>query len=154
MKRQLVEWVYFALIMIALMLVTISAQSASLSKYQRQQIIKVSEYYGLNANKLMRIAYVESTFNQKAIRVNSNNTIDVGMFQINTVHAESTCANLNVYNFEDNLICAALILVQHKKKQSEDSIWFARYHSKTPSRKQKYYNKLMAVPTQYLASNQ
>jgi hypothetical protein len=152
MTRQLIEWIYFAIIMVALLMVT-SANAANLSQYQKAKIINVANYYGLNPNKLIRIAYVESNFNQDAIRHNKNGTVDVGFFQINTVHATTTCKYLDLYSFEGSLECAAILVAFHKRYSDADPMWLARYHSKTKSLKAKYYKKLQSVPIQYLAVN-
>lgn len=139
--------------MTALMLVTIGAQAQQLTEQQRKQINIVANYYGISSHKLIRIAYVESKFKQDAIRHNKNGTIDVGFFQINSIHFNTTCKYLNLYTFEGNLECAAVLVAFHKKYQDSDAMWAARFHSKTPSLKAKYYKKLQMVPEHILAGN-
>lgn len=95
------------------------------------------------ATVLRAIAHVESRFGKdRRVRYNANGTTDIGVFQINTVHLDTTCKGLDVKHVKWNTLCAARILKIHKKKKEVDPAWYARYHSKTPSKKLIYYKKL------------
>ena len=106
-------------------------------------IREASEKYGINAQDLIRIAYVESRYNQAAIRVNKNATVDIGMFQVNSVHWSRECRGIDVTKVEGNAMCEAKLLSAHKKHSKTDKNWLGRYHSKTPSKK-KLYMELLA----------
>lgn len=106
-------------------------------------IHKVAIRHDIDEDVLFRIAFVESKFQTNATRKNSNGTMDVGLFQINSIHWKTTCSGLKVYrSIEDNAECAGRIVAGHAKFKGKDRHWFARYHSKTPERKLHYFNLL------------
>jgi hypothetical protein len=105
---------------------------------------------GLDINHVLQIAYTESRFNPHALRVNKNGTIDVGMFQINSVHFSGICADLDVMTVKGNTQCAIKLIKEAKKHSRHDKNWLGRYHSKTPSRKLNYVNLLNNVPKRVL----
>lgn len=148
MKKQMKDLWPIIIIYIALTLIAIECFSseATISYTNLQIILKSADAYKLNALKLTQIAYVESRFNQSAIRKNVNGTIDIGMFQINSVHWNTTCKEFDVTKLEGNSLCAAKLLSLHKISESKDPNWVARYHSKTPSKKLIYANKLRMMP--------
>lgn len=83
-------------------------------------------------------------------RINTNGTVDQGIFQINTVNRIS-CIEYNLASIEGNAYCAAKLLHSIAKKHSD---YLGRYHSKTPSRKIAYQNAIVKVLTvQDLASD-
>lgn len=134
--------IYAALVVLAME----CSNAASLTLEQKKTINSVAKQYGISKDKLIRIAYVESHFNQKAVRFNKNYSMDYGAFQINSIHWHTTCAEFNIFEFEGNCRCATKLLVMHKRNASHDSIWYGRYNSKTPSKKQLYVDKLNRVP--------
>lgn len=136
---------FVILIYVVLLLVSISAMAKNPSNDEIVLIVKLSREAGLNPNKLIRIAYVESKFKHKSLRINTNDTIDVGMFQINSIHFDTTCKDYNVFSFKGNLQCAIKLLSIHKNKSSTDSCWFARYHSRTKKLKENYCNKINSI---------
>lgn len=100
--------------------------------------------HGVSATVLTAIAKVESRFGaDKRVRLNSNGTFDVGPFQINSIHWDTTCSEYNVQHIKGNALCAAKLLAQAKRHKKKDVHWQGRYHSRTPSRKIAYYNKLL-----------
>lgn len=139
-------------ILVAVLLSLVSFESMALDKpkvdYSTLQVIySVAVKTGLDAADLVRIAYVESRFKVNAVRVNTNGTTDVGLFQVNSIHWTSTCKGLDVFSIQGNTECAARIILKHKKSASHfDTSWLGRYHSKTPSRKAKYINLLKNAP--------
>lgn len=136
----------FVYILLTIVATECFSQEATISYTNLQIILKASETYKLNATKLVQIAYVESRFNHSALRKNTNGTIDIGMFQINSIHWNTTCREFNVSKLEGNSMCAAKLLSLHKISASKDPNWVGRYHSKTPSRKLIYANKLRMMP--------
>lgn len=102
--------------------------------------------YAIDENLVLRIAKVESNFNQKAFRRNKNGTIDVGMFQVNSIHHMRLCRGLDVYSLEGNTYCAIKILSGLKRRYKlVDNHWYGRYHSRTKARKLAYVAKLRKV---------
>lgn len=143
--------VYVVIIYALLVLLTISAEAKNLTSDKVVLLKKVAQEFNLSPIRLVQIAYVESHFDEQAIRVNKNGTTDIGMMQINSIHWDGECKMYNVFTLEGNVKCAAHLLTKHKKHKNIDEQWAARYHSKTPSKKQVYYNKLKNTPKAYLA---
>jgi hypothetical protein len=110
-----------------------------------QAIALASNAYGVNPNKLLAIAIVESGLNHKAINLNRNGTKDHGLFQINDVVKKGECSGFNVKQLVGNALCAAKMLRLHQKHAHKDPYWLGRYHSKTPSLKRSYYHKVVTV---------
>lgn len=104
--------------------------------------------YDIRPDLMVSIAILESGLKPKAYRVNSNGTVDHGIFQINSVNSQF-CKGLNIHTLEGNVECAAKLLALHKHKKNIDSMWYCRYHSKTPSRKLEYCNKLNEIRSKY-----
>jgi len=108
-----------------------------------QVIYKAARQYNVDAQDLVYIAYTESKFNHQAKRVNTNGTVDWGMFQINSVHWTTTCSGINIKTLRGNALCAAKIIASLEARHKlTDPQWLGRYHSATPSRKRAYQRKL------------
>lgn len=109
------------------------------SKRIVNSIVKASEVYYLDPLELTAIAIIESGIGKySTIRINRNGTRDVGLFQINTINRKQ-CIEYNLYSPEGSSLCAAKLLSQHKTKRSD---YLGVYHSKTPSLKKKYMQKI------------
>jgi len=128
-------------LIIALLLIN-SASGAPLKESSLKAIYVAAKTYNVDAQDLVRIAFLESSFNEHAKRVNKNNTIDFGLFQINSVHWSTTCKQYDIFKVTGNTLCAAKLLAQAKKHATTDKHWKGRYHSKTPSKKQLYATKI------------
>lgn len=112
----------------------------------RELIKKACKEYAVDYDLALRIAYVESRFDQKAFRRNKNDTIDVGMFQVNSIHHMRLCRGLDVYSLEGNTYCAIKILSGLKRRYKlVDNHWYGRYHSRTIVKKLAYVEKLRKV---------
>lgn len=137
--------------MLVAMLLTSVAVAQGPSPSQMRIIREAAKAHDVEASDLVRIAAVESSLKGRryTTRVNSNWTIDLGLFQINSVHWDSTCSEYDVFTLKGNAYCAAKLLAQAKRYQAIDKHWKGRYHSKTPSRKVAYNAKLSRA----LASN-
>lgn len=139
----------FLLTVILTLLVAMGANADAGPDYDTMKLInRVARQYGIDSQALVRIAHVESHFNQKAMRSNRNGTVDIGMFQVNSVHWDTTCQGIDIFTLEGNARCAALILKMHQKHAPKDRNWLGRYHSKTPSLKTKYMKLLKKVPVE------
>lgn len=119
-----------------------SAADSKLSIDAVRAIVQAANAYGIDAQALVKIGYVESRYNQGAIRHNKNGTIDVGMFQVNSVHWSKECKGLDVTTLQGNADCAAKLIAGHATHAATDSAWLGRYHSKTPSKKLYYAKQL------------
>ena len=140
MKR--VQLIIFGIVF----LMSLIASANDLTPSMVATIYKVAKEANIDANDLIRIGYVESRFKINAVRVNTNGTVDYGMFQINSVHWNTTCKGLNVMTFNGNVRCAVRLVKQAKLHSGHDSLWLARYHSKTKSKKILYTKLLKLVP--------
>lgn len=121
------------------------AADSKLSIEAVRAIVDASNKYGIDAQALVKIGYVESRYNQAAIRVNKNHTVDIGMFQVNSVHWSKECKGIDVTTLQGNADCAAKIIAGHAKHAKTDSAWLGRYHSKTISKKLFYSKQLDKV---------
>ncbi len=108
-------------------------------------IYQAAKQFKVDAQDLIKIAFVESSFKVDARRVNTNGTVDFGMFQINSVHWSKECNAFNIFSLQGNAQCAAKLLSIAKKHADTDVHWTGRYHSKTPSLKVAYAQKLTTI---------
>lgn len=132
------------LTILAFLTLNAQADQVNPSKEVLSVIYQAARQHDVDAQDLIRVAFVESRFKTYAKRVNSNNTIDYGMFQINSVHWTTTCKAFDVFTLEGNANCAATILSKLKKRHgAKDKNWIGRYHSRTPAKK-KLYAKLLS----------
>ena len=132
------------LIVLLLMTASVSeAKTKAPSEATLKTIYTVAKEFNIDAQLLIKIAAIESSFREHARRVNTNNTVDIGLFQINSVHWTTTCKEYNVFSVKGNTQCAAKLVKGISKFSSTDPHWEGRYHSKTPSKK-KGYAKLLS----------
>jgi len=125
---------------------------ASLGYNAHPDVVRVIEKkaikYGIKPDLMIAIAVVESGLNPQAKRVNNNGTVDQGLFQINTVNKDF-CKEFDIKTVKGNTECAAKLLAKHKVNKPIDSLWYCRYHSKTPSKKVAYCSKLNEIRSKY-----
>lgn len=101
-------------------------------------ILKAAKKYNIDAHLMRAIATVETNMGTTALlRHNQNGTIDVGVFQINSVNFK-TCKHLDVLTVRGNAECAGLLLAQHKHSYKGTLPYWTAYHSKTPSKARFY----------------
>ena len=151
--RSVIELIILILITSCVVSYSVCAKASELLDLNLLYAVqKASVKYKISPNNLLKIAFVESSMriNVKP-RYNKNGTQDIGPFQINTIHWNTTCSDYNLESVEGNALCAAKLIRIHKKKRSVDALWLARYHSKTPSLKRIYYKKLQKAE-KYLKS--
>jgi len=105
-------------------------------------IYHAARLYHIPVKELTAIAILETGigFNAK-VRHNSNGTLDIGLFQINTVN-QSSCKEFNLTSIEGNALCAAKLLHRIAHRHSD---YLGRYHSKTPSHKIKYIRAIKHI---------
>lgn len=117
-------------------------------------IEKAASKYNIESQDLRLIAAVESSYSSNPkINENKNNTFDVGPFQVNSIHKDTTCKMFNINTLEGNVLCAAKIVAIHKKQKASDPMWLARYHSKTLKFKKIYQEKLEKAKVLFLVAD-
>lgn len=133
--------------LILLMIVSFNAWGVTVkmpSHHTLRVIYQAAHHFGVDADTLIKIAYVESRFDATAERVNGNGSIDYGMFQINSVHWSKDCKHFNVLTLRGNALCAAKLL-RVAKRHAADRFWIGRYHSTTLRRKRAYYRLVSSI---------
>jgi hypothetical protein len=110
------------------------------SKEVTAAIKHAAKVYSVDERSMLAIAFIESSFNPSAFNVNVNGTVDVGLFQINTVVAKSECVEYNLWNAKGSALCAAKMIAKHKR--TGDPLYLGRYHNSRKDLKLKYYNKV------------
>lgn len=105
-------------------------------------IVRASNEYGIDALELTAIGIIETGLGKyvKTMK-NKNGTHDRGVFQINTIN-ESKCVEYNLDSPEGSALCAAKLLSEIRSKRKD---YLGVYHSKTPSKKEKYLKKITKV---------
>lgn len=115
----------------------------------------VGRRYNINPYLLAAIAKTESNFKPQAVRTNKNGTRDIGLMQINSLWlpqlAKFGIEERHLYDPCVNLSVGAWILRQ--RQSSYGNTWEAvgSYHSKTPTFKWKYADKVQGNLQQLLA---
>lgn len=105
-------------------------------------IIRAADTYDIDALELTAIGIVETGLGKfSTAKKNTNGTKDRGVFQINTVNY-SKCVEYNLDSPEGSALCAAKLLSKIKLYRAD---YLGVYHSKTPSKKLKYLNKVSQV---------
>jgi soluble lytic murein transglycosylase-like protein len=106
-------------------------------------------HHGVNSPVLRAIGWHESRLKPSAVGRNQNGTIDIGAFQINSMHL----GKLSKYGVDSHSLkngcVSAYVAAWHYKKQIYDfgNTWKAvgAYHSRTPARSAWYANAIARV---------
>jgi len=106
-------------------------------------------HHQVNALVLRAIGWHESRLDPAAVGHNANGSIDIGAFQINSIHLP----DLARYGVTDRLLAdgcvSAYVAAWHYRRQMDrlGNTWDAvgAYHSRTPSRAAWYANRIAAV---------
>jgi soluble lytic murein transglycosylase-like protein len=118
-------------------------------------ITEAAAHHGVNPSILSAIVQVESRGNPHAVNHNTNQTVDVGRGQINSIHF----AELAKYGIEPEHLFNACISdfvsawLLRRAINRHGNTWFgiAAYHSTTPEKNQRYqqlvYNELQRQTT-------
>lgn len=105
-------------------------------------IAYASKHYGINPLELTAIGIIETGLGKyNKTRLNTNGTLDKGIFQINSVNFK-TCVEYNLNSPEGSALCAAKLLSRLKARRSD---YLGAYHSKTPSKKTLYLIKVYKI---------
>ncbi|SNT10264.1 Transglycosylase SLT domain-containing protein [Noviherbaspirillum humi] len=146
---------YRTFILIAALLVSgysanAQAQAASYGKYTDAYCLdSAAAYHQVNPLILRAIAWQESRGNPNAFRGNTNGSYDIGMMQINTIHARE----LGRYGIQMghlyNPCIAAYVAAWHYRRQIDryGNTWAAvgAYHSHTPHLRDKYAGQVKRI---------
>lgn len=103
--------------------------------------------FGVDADILRAIARAESSMNPDALNVNKNNSYDIGMMQINSIHEPVLKkAGLSLATLSEpctNVIVGAWLLKGATERAGGD-IWHGvgNYHSVTPKHHNVYISKV------------
>jgi trbN protein len=122
-------------------------------------VLVAAERQGVPANVLLAIASVENGRNGQAVQ-NTNGTLDIGHFQINTMHWDENGIFWNKPGItrEDvawrgcfNAEVAAWMLRQHLEEKNGQDYWTraANYHSRTPRFNTIYRQRLIQFATSW-----
>lgn len=107
---------------------------------------EVGRRYNINPYLLAAIAKTESNFNANAVRQNTNGTRDIGVMQVNTIWlpvlARYGVTEAQLYDPCTNITVGAWILSQQQGKYGNTWEAVGTYHSKTPSFKWKYADRV------------
>lgn len=112
-------------------------------------IDSAAAYHGVNPYVLRAIGWHESRLRPDAVSRNSNGTIDIGAFQINSIHLrELSQYGIGEKGLKDGCV-AAYVGAWHYRKQIREygNTWAAvgAYHSRTPARQAWYANQIAAI---------
>lgn len=133
-----------------LFIITIFFYSGSSTAQPKNCITSAAQCFDINPLLIRAIIWQESKNIQGAVSKNTNNTVDVGVMQINSVHFKSF--NAIGVSEEDlrnnscaNVFAGTWILKQSIQRYgySWDSI--GRYHSSTPEYQNSYVNKIINI---------
>jgi soluble lytic murein transglycosylase-like protein len=111
--------------------------------------IKYGQKYNISPKVLKAIAITESTLNPTAKRYNKNKTIDYSLMQINSIWLKEQIAKKlkitkkTIKLPSKNVELAAAILSRIQKKYGKSLYNISYYHSKTKSKRKKWYKKFI-----------
>ncbi|QOT81994.1 lytic transglycosylase domain-containing protein [Cupriavidus basilensis] len=106
-------------------------------------------YHGVNPVILRAIAWQESRFRPDAVNRNANQSVDMGMMQINSIHLPE----LSRYGVEAKTLydgCASIYIGAwhlRRKMNKYGNTWTAvgAYHSETPALRDRYAASVVAI---------
>lgn len=106
-------------------------------------------HHSVNPWILKAIAYNESRFNPSLTSTNTNNTVDIGMTGINSVHLpELNKHGVNIddlYNPCKSIYVSAWMLSRKIKKHGNTWIAVGAYHSETPTYRDIYIQRIQSI---------
>lgn len=140
---------FIALLFLAPDVQRLEAKAAKWGYKPQKEVIEAialsSKGNNVSAEKMLRIALVESGGQHYRVNVNKNKTVDIGAFQINTINRKGICKDLEIENIVGNTECAARLVAMHKKYSKRDPQWLGRFNSKRPDLKEAYFFKLASL---------
>ncbi|WP_224558171.1 lytic transglycosylase domain-containing protein [Pectobacterium versatile] len=113
-------------------------------------ITEAAMCFKINPLLIKAIIWQESGNRQHAITKNKNNTIDVGLMQINSIHfKELSSIGISEKTLRENS-CANVFSgtwILHKTIQRHGYTWdgIGNYHSSTPHHHDKYIKKIISI---------
>lgn len=102
--------------------------------------------FGVEPSLLNRIAMIESSMNPRAVNINKNGTVDIGLMQINTIHLQRLkkvgVTKEALKDPEVNIYVAALLLSSHIRKRGYNLDAIGCYHSGNSVYKNQWLKRL------------
>ena len=126
-----------------------SALAAGAQQAHADCIADAAARHQVNADVLRAIGWHESRLQPDAVGHNTNGSVDVGAFQINSIHlGELARYGIDRAALADGCVCAD-VAAWHYRRQIESlgNSWQAvgAYHSRTPARAAWYANRIAAI---------
>ena len=113
-------------------------------------IVEAAQCFQINPLLIKAIIWQESRNRQQAMNHNTNNTIDVGIMQVNTVHFKA----LKSFGIDEvllrdnscaNVFSGAWVLKQSIERYGYTWDGIGNYHSKTPVHHERYVKKIISL---------
>lgn len=131
---------------------TVSAQPAGPASSAPDCIASAAAYHRVNETVLRAIARHESRNNPSLVIANKNGSLDIGEFGINTAHASDLSrfgiGQQELLNGCTNALVAAWLYSKQVERFGNNWLAVGAYHSKTPSLRDAYAQKIYAVVLQ------
>jgi len=107
---------------------------------------QAGQRYGVSPTLLRVIAKAESNFNPSATNHNRNDTVDVGLMQINSIWADQLGSTWNdIFDPCTNVMVGAWILSQCIHNYGSNWQAVGCYHSRTPTKRDAYAAKIVHI---------
>ncbi len=119
-------------------------------------IVEAAQCFQINPLLIKAIIWQESRNHQQEINRNANNTIDVGIMQINTVHFK-TLKSLGIdeallrENSCANVFSGTWVLKQSIERYGYTWDGIGNYHSKTPEYHDRYVKNIISLLTHQMS---
>ncbi|MBN3264693.1 lytic transglycosylase domain-containing protein [Pectobacterium brasiliense] len=113
-------------------------------------ITEAAMCFQINPLLIKAIIFQESGNRQHAITKNKNNTIDIGLMQINSIHLkELSSIGISEKKLRENscvnVFSGSWILYKTIQKHGYSWDGIGKYHSSTPHHHDKYINKIISI---------
>jgi len=119
------------------------------TQYVLRCVPDAAAHHQVNAQVLAAIAWVESRFEPNARSYNTNRSVDMGAFQINSVHAPLLSKyGIRPRDLHDPCVSAyvaAWLYAKHVRRFGPNWAAVGAYHSQTPHRQRWYANRVAEV---------
>jgi Transglycosylase SLT domain len=122
---------------------------AAIGQARADCIYEAAQHHGVNPHVLRAIGWHESRLRPNALGRNHNGSVDIGAFQINSIHLGKLSKYGVTAGSLKNGCVSAYVAAWHYKKQVYEfgNTWRAvgAYHSRTPARSAWYANAIAKV---------
>ena len=119
------------------------------TQYVLRCVPDAAAHHQVNAQVLAAIAWVESRFEPNARSYNTNGSVDMGAFQINSIHAPLLSQyGIELKDLHDPCVgayVAAWLYAKQVRRFGPNWAAVGAYHSQTPHRQRWYANRVAQV---------